>query len=394
VTSSARVELPPSGLRQHLGGLLSLAFASCLAVTTELLPVGLLHGISESFHVADSASGLLVSLYAVMVAALSVPLTLVTARFARKPMLLITIFGYALSNTLVAVAPTFALLAVGRTIGGVTHALFFSLCIGYVPRLVSGAQVGRALAIATGGATAGFIVGVPLSTSLGTALGWRTSFGVLAGLSMLALIVVARVLPSVSNEAPTHTAQKPGARGALGAVVASNSLTYFGQFTLYTFVSLLFLAAGARPAFIGPLLLLCGVCGLAGLTYAASTLDRRPRRTTIIIFSVVIAALLALGAGFPLLAPVIVAAAVWNGAFGGVPSIYQACAVRTHAVSPELAGAWVNASANLGMAGGAAIGAALLPVIGLEGLPWVSAALIGLGLAVSVFARQAFPTRP
>jgi predicted MFS family arabinose efflux permease len=394
VTVTTRTELPPGGLRQHLGGLLSLALASCLAVTTEMLPVGVLPGIGESFRVTDSVTGLLVSLYAVMVAVLSVPLTLATARFARKPLLLVTVFGYALSNALVAVAPTFGVLAVGRTIGGVTHALFFSLCIGYVPRLVSGAHVGRALAIATGGATAGFIVGVPLSTSLGTALGWRTSFGVLAGLSVMTLILVAKVLPGVSNDTPSRSAEKPGARGALATVVTSNSLTYLGQFTLYTFVSLLFLAAGARPSFIGPLLLLCGVCGLAGLAYTASTLDRRPRRTTIVIFSVVIAAVLALGAGFPLLVPVIVAAAAWNGAFGGVPSIYQACAVRTHAVTPELAGAWVNASANFGIAGGAAIGAALLPVTGLSGLPWVSAALIGLGLAVSVVARQAFPTRP
>ena len=110
-------------------------------------------------------------------------------------------------------------------------------------------------------------------------------------------------------------------------------------------------------------------------------MDHRPRRTTIVILAVVIAAVLALGAGLPALLPVIVAAAVWNGAFGGVPSIYQACAVRTHAVSPELAGAWVNATANFGIAGGAAIGAALLPLIGLGGLPWVSAALIGLGLS-------------
>src|ERR1700712_3037907 len=208
MTRPATVDAPPNTLRQHLGGLLSLALASCLAVTTEMLPVGLLPGIGASFQVADSVPGLLVSLYAVMVAALSVPLTLVTARFARKPLLLTTIVGYALSNTLVSVAPTFAVLAVGRTVGGVTHGLFFSLCIGYVPRLVSTAQVGRALAIATGGATAGFIVGVPLSTSIGTALGWRTAFGALAALSLVTLVLVTKALPGVSNERPPRPVEQ------------------------------------------------------------------------------------------------------------------------------------------------------------------------------------------
>lgn len=393
MTTPATVDPSRTSLRPHLAGLLSLALASCLAVTTEMLPVGLLPSIGRSFGTADSVTGLLVSLYAVMVAVLAVPLTLATARFARKPLLLTTLLCYALSSAIVALAPTFAVLAVGRAVGGITHALFFSLCIGYAPRLVASAQVGRALAIAASGATAGFVLGVPLSTSLGTALGWRTSFGVLAALSLITLMLVAWLLPRVSNAPPERPTEDHGGRSALAAVVASNALTFLGQFTLYTFISLVFLAAGARPALIGPLLLMCGVCGLAGLAYAARTLDRRPRRTTIVILTVAITAILALGAGFPVLVPILAAAAVWNGAFGGVPSIYQACAVRTHAFSPELAGAWVNATANFGIAGGAAIGAGLLPLTGLGGLPWASAALIAMGLTLSLLARQAFPSR-
>ena len=393
VTSTTTVEPARSGLRLHLPGLLSLALASCLAVTTEMLPVGVLPAIGASFGVADSTTGLLVSLYAVMVAGLAVPLTYATARFARKPLLLTTLCCYALSNLLVCLAPTFAVVAAGRALGGLTHALFFSLCIGYVPRLVTGTHVGRALAIATGGASVGLIVGVPLATSVGTALGWRTSFGALAALSVCTLVLVAKLLPRVPNDTPVRPAQNRSGRAELVAVVSSNALTYLGQFTLYTFVSLLFLAAGARQEFIGPLLLLCGVCGLAGLAYAAGMLDHRPRRTTLVVMATAIAAVLAIGVGYPLLVPVIVAAAVWNGAFGGVASLYQAAAVRTNAVNPELAGAWVNASANTGIAGGAAIGAGLLPVVGLGGLAWVGAALMGLGLATSMLARRAFPSR-
>src|SRR4029079_10678206 len=76
--------VPTSGIRQSLPGLLSLALASCLAVTTEMLPVGLLPDIGAAFAVPDSVTGLLVGLYAVMVAVLAVPLTAVTSRFARK----------------------------------------------------------------------------------------------------------------------------------------------------------------------------------------------------------------------------------------------------------------------------------------------------------------------
>ena len=383
--------LPESGVRHNIGGLLALALASCLAVTTEMLPIGLLPAIGATFRIGTPTTGLLVSLYAVMVAVLAVPLTVATARLPRKPLLLTTLFFYVVSNALVAVAPSFAMVAAGRTIGGLTHALFFSLCIGYAPRLVGHAHVGRALAIATGGATAGFVLGVPLSTSLGTALGWRMSFGLLAALAAATLLLVARLLPAVPHDNAEQRTETHRGRRQLAAVVTSNALTYLGQFTLYTFISVALLSAGAPPALIGPVLLLCGACGVVGLWYAGSTLDRDPRRTTLVVLAVVIAAILGFGAASPSLVLMVLAAVLWNGAFGGVPSIYQACAVRADATSPELAGAWVNATANLGIGGGAAIGAGLLPVIGLAGLPWVGALLICLGLVVATAARRAFP---
>jgi predicted MFS family arabinose efflux permease len=374
-------------------GLVSLALASCLAVTTEVLPVGLLPDIGATFAVSDSVTGLLVSLYAVMVAALAVPLTVATSRFGRKPLLLTTLLGYALSNAMVAAAPAFAVLAFGRTVGGVTHALFFSLVIGYAPRLVSRADVGRALAVAASGATTGMVLGVPLSTSLGNAAGWRAAFTLLAVLSILTFFLVRRLLPIVSHETVSGGSVGAG-RGALAAISASNLLAFLGQFTVYTFVSVLLLSSGVSALFVGPTLLACGACGLLALWWVGRNLDRSPRRTAVVLLGVVIGAVVALGGTWPTLVTVIVAIVVWNGAFGGMPSIYQACAVRTHALSPELAGALVNATANAGIGGGAAIGAGLLRTAGLSSLPWAGAALIALSLVVVLLSRKAFPATP
>jgi len=293
----------------------------------------------------------------------------------------------------VAVAPVFAVVGIGRTVGGITHALFFSLVIGYAPRLVSRAHVGRALALAGGGASAGMVLGVPLTTSLGTAAGWRASFAVLTALSLLTVALVSRLLPSVSHTPGSRAPARRG-RGQLAAVSASNLFSFLGQFTVYTFITLLLRSSGVRPAFVGPILLACGACGLLSLWWVGRNLDRSPRRTAVVVLGVVVGAVVVLGSTWPTLVGVLVAAVIWNGAFGGLPSIYQACAVRTHAVSPELAGAWVNATANAGIAGGAAIGAGLLQTAGLSSLPWVGAALISVGLAVILLSRNAFPSRP
>ncbi|CAN3130258.1 MFS transporter [Mycobacterium sp. smrl_JER01] len=382
-----------SGLRASRAGLSALAAASCLAVTTEMLPVGLLPQIARAFTVSESATGLLVGLYAVMVAALAVPLTAATARFARKPLLVVTVGGYVVSNALVAVAPTFAIVAVGRTVGGLTHALFFSLAIGYAPRLVSGAQVGRALALAGSGASVGLVLGVPLLTSLGTAAGWRTSFVALTVLSAVTVTLMARVLPPVGHEPGEHP-RPTGGRRRLFAVASSNTLVFLGHFTVYTFISVVLLTGGVPAAFVGPVLLMCGACGLIGLWYAGRGLDRNPRRTTAVLLGSATVAVAALTVTSSLLWALLATIAVWCTAFGGIPSIYQACAVRTGAVSPERAGAWVNATANAGIAGGSAIGAGLLGTAGLQSLPWAAALLFGLGLAVAVLARHAFPAQP
>ena len=381
------------GLREALPALLSLALASCLAVTTEMLPVGLLPDLGAAFEVSDSTTGLLVGLYAVMVALFAVPLTVLTSRFARKPLLMATVAGYAVSNAAVAVAPSFVVVAAGRTVGGLTHALFFSLLIGYTPRLVSRAIVGRALAIAGCGVSAGLVLGVPLLTSLGAATGWRTPFAVLAVASVGTFALIGAVLPGVPNAEETAE-REPGRRGRLVAVSASNTLVFVGHFTAYTFISLLLIGSGVSATFIGPILLGCGACGLIGLWYAGRGLDRNPRRTTLIILCATLIAVAALGAAWPVMAGVLAATAIWCGAFGGVPSLYQACAVRTHAVSPERAGAWVNATANVGIAGGSALGAALLETAGLGVLPWVAIALMSAGTVVVALSRSAFPAQP
>jgi predicted MFS family arabinose efflux permease len=92
------------------------------------------------------------------------------------------------------------------------------------------------------------------------------------------------------------------------------------------------------------------------------------------------------GASIPSLALVIVACVVWNGAFGPANSLFQSAAVRADATSPELAGAWINATANFGIAAGAALGGVVLDAFDARALAWAGA--IPLALALALFARR------
>jgi predicted MFS family arabinose efflux permease len=385
----------PSTVRAAAGGLVALTLATFLAVTTEMLPVGLLPAIGSTMGVSNSITGLLVTVYAFMVAALAVPLTLWTARLSRKGLLLGTLVAYTLSNVVVAVAPNFAVLAAGRAFGGIAHALFFSVSIGYASRLVKPAYTGRALALVTAGASAGFVFGVPLSTSLGTALGWRAAFGVLACGCAVTVMIVALLLPAVPGGGNSHKGAGAGPRRIrLGVVSTTNAVVYLGQFTVYTYVAVLLLAAGLTAAGVGPVLLGLGAVGLIGTWFAAATLDRRPRATVMLLLGVVTLGLVVLGVTFPALGGVLAAAAVWGAGFGGVASVFQTAAIRTRGASPEVIGALVNSTANIGIGGGAAIGAAVLAGPGLGSLPFVGAALVLVGLVIVLAGRRSFPAAP
>jgi predicted MFS family arabinose efflux permease len=382
-----------SGLGGARPGLIILALAAFAAVTTEMAPVGLLPSIGHAFGIAESTAGLLVSLFAVLVAVLAVPLTLATRRVPGKRLLLLAMGGYTVSNVISALAPSLAVLAAGRAVGGVTHALFFSVFIGYATRLVPRAQTGRALALASAGALAGFVLGVPVTTALGNAAGWRVSFAALAALTAVVLALVAVLLPDVRSRADERRPE-PGRLRQLAPVVGSNALVFVGQYTLYTYVSVLLLRSGASSAAVGPILLAFGVFGLIGVWSAGVRLDRHLRLGALLIPAILAAGIAGVAAALPTLALVIVAGAVWNGAFGAVPSLYQTAAVRTQTTSPELAGAWINASSNAGVAVGAVLGGIVLGGAGLRAVAWLAAALVILATVTALLARRAYRKPP
>ncbi|MEG3614909.1 MFS transporter [Isoptericola haloaureus] len=381
-------------VRDALAGITFLAVANFVAITTEVLPVGLLPQLADGLGVPESTAGLLVSVYAFVVAACAVPLTLLTRRLARKPLLLTTVVVYAVANVLAAVAPTFGVVVAARTLGGLGHALFFSVSIAYAARLVSPLYTGRAVTLVTTGGTFGFVLGVPLSTSLGAAVGWRWSFAVLAGVCALTALLVARLLPPVGVEQVAPGGSPHRGRSRLGIVVGTNTLLFVGQYTVYTFVSLLLLATGLTEAAVGPALLVFGALGIVGLWAAARYLDRRPRALTLATVGVMVLALVVLGLALPQRLPVLVAAAVWLAAFGAVPAAFQTLALRARGASADVAGAFVNATSNLGIGLGAAVGAVVVAGPGLPALAWTGAAAMAAAGVVVLVARRAFPRDP
>jgi predicted MFS family arabinose efflux permease len=100
---------------------------------------------------------------------------------------------------------------------------------------------------------------------------------------------------------------------------------------------------------------------------------------------------LALALPAPGLVLPLVAAAAWSLAFGAIPSFLITAAIRTEAVSADVAGAVVNATSNVGIAAGAGVGGLLLASVGLDVLPVIAGALLMGSLGIVVASRRGFP---
>lgn len=227
----------------------------------------------------------------------------------------------------------------------------------------------------------------------GNHLGWRASIGGLATLILLAAAAVATLpLPhAVAPSAPAG-ARRSSLRPALVAAVAGG-LTLTGHFALYTYVSpLLQTYAGHSPTTVAGLLFAFGIAGVVGIAAAGPVPDRYPAsalRGVIVAFAVSVALLSLVTGPVPVAALVV---ALWGAMIGILPPAVQTHLLRV--ASPErrdAAGALTVTIFNLGIGAGSALGGLVASRGSLGALPWIAAAVAGVGVLVLAWPGAGVP---
>jgi predicted MFS family arabinose efflux permease len=373
-------------------GLITLAGAIFVSVTSEFLPTGLLPDMAHDLHVSISQVGLLVTIFAGTVVVSTTPLAALTHRYSRKWLVAIVLLVNASAGILAATAPNYDVLVGARVLGGLAHGLFWAVVGAYAAHLVPKHQIGRAVAITSGGGTAAFVLGVPVGTALGHALGWRLAFASIAVVMVVLTVLVARFLPPVDHRVTLATGEIPlPARRdrTLPAVIVVCTLIVviaLGHNTYYTYIApWLIGVAHFSGAAVAPLLFLYGGAGAVGLALAGVVADRFPHRGVLIITVATIVPVTLLAFLSQIAWVAIVAFGLWGAMFGGLPAILQTRIMHTASARiRDLAAALFTTSFNLAIGGGALLGGALLDSYGLGILPWVDRVLLLAGLVLSV----------
>ncbi|AIS17355.1 MFS transporter [Pseudomonas rhizosphaerae] len=371
-----------------LGALLALAMTGFICIVTETLPAGLLPQIGSGLGISPSLAGQMVTVYALGSLLAAIPLTIATQSWRRRTVLLLTIAGFLLFNSITAWSSHYVLTLVARFFAGVSAGLAWSLIAGYARRMVVPQLQGRALAVAMIGTPIALSLGVPLGTWLGGFMGWRMAFALM---SVLTLVLIGWVLVKVPDYPGQSSTQRlalhevfftPGVRPVLGVVFT----WMLAHNILYTYIAP-FVAKAGLANDVDLVLLAFGIAALAGIWVTGRLVDRHLR--TAVLFSLASFAAVAvfLGLFMTSATAIYLGVAIWGLTFGGAATLLQTALADSAGRGADVALSMNVVVWNSAIAGGGLLGGFLLGHWGVGWFPWVLLAVVLISLGIASRAR-------
>lgn len=380
----------PNQIRQWR--VIVMAISAFIFNTTEFVPIAMLSDIGHSFAMPVETVGHMITIYAWVVAILSLPAMLVTARIERRKLLIalfvIFIGGHAVS----VMAQNFAMLLVGRALIALAHAVFWSITASLVVRVAPKDRQTKALGLLSMGSALATVLGLPLGRIIGQWLGWRMTFGTIGVAALLAMIMVWWILPKLPSKDVGSAASLPSIFNniPLLTVYTLTVLCVTAHFTAYSYIEPYILTISQfSQQFATVILLSFGVAGLLASWLFGHFYDRFPRAFLISAMATLLFSLLA-SVWLPRM-PILwlVLAMLWGLAITAISLAFQLRVLQLAPNATDVAMSIFSGIYNIGIGGGAFVGGWVIASLGLAMVGYVGAgiALIAMVCLMVYLAR-------
>lgn len=374
---------------------LALAVGAFIFNTTEFIPIALLSDIGQTFGMASTEVGIMLTVYAWIVALLSLPLMLATKNFERRKLLLILFAVFVAGHVLSFFAWNFGMLLASRICIALTHAVFWSITASLAVRVAPPGKSTQALGLLSTGTVMAMVMGIPLGRVIGQFYSWQISFlliGICAAAVMIVLAKNLLLLPSV-NSGSLSSLPLLVKRKNLMLLYGFTILIITAHFTAYSYIEPFVLQIGGfKPEQVTIVLGLYGAAGFVASFVFGKWFAKFPHQ-----FFIGAAALVMLMTAllWPLVGSawaVYVLCFVWGIAISVVSLSMIAKVLNFASDATDVATSIYSGLYNVGIGGGALLGHYVTVGLGLGSIGFVGAgtALLAVVLAYVLIKRDDF----
>lgn len=369
-----------------------MASVTFVGILSELVPSGILPQMTKGLGVEESQIGFLVGVYALASAVAAIPLISATLAFNRKTLLMVLLGGFAVSNVVVGISSSYAIIITARIVGGICAGVMWPMIAAYGTRLVPENMHGKAITVIMSGNTLGISIGLPAMTAIGLTFGWRSVFLVLGAVVAIIGVLSYFYLPTMKGErlsrsnSPLAVLKMP----SIQIVLLLTFLSVAAHYGIYTYITLLVELLDFAGG-IGVALLIFGIGSVISVVVSAKYIDAYLR--PLIVLTLGIGGLsMAMFLGFK--GAIVISHAaffLWGLAFGPLVTMYQTAVSKQVENAKDVATSVQSSVFNLSIMIATWICGMLLvnfPDNGVQLIIWLSLACFILSIIIAFFSKR------
>nr|QIH43226.1 sugar transporter [Vibrio ziniensis] len=371
----------------------ALGFSGFIFNTTEFVPVGLLSDIANDFSISTASVGWMLTIYAWIVASMSLPMMMITSRIERKKLLLGLFALFIASHCLSVFAWNFEILVASRIGIAFAHAVFWSITASIAIRVAPPGKKTFALSILATGTSLAMVLGVPLGRIIGQWLGWRVTFGVIGITALIIMFTLYRLLPVMPSLFTGSMKKLPELlkNPALMGLYLFIFMIFTAHYTAYSYIEPFLKVIGSLSEnFTTFLLLLFGAAGILGSVIFGNLGDRPNTPILVGCTATVMVCTALIYFAVPHLWSISILLVVWSAALMIVSLVMQVKVLNIDANASDMIMSMFSGIINLGIGAGALIGGKVILLMSLEGIGYVSALFALLSLVWIVFMMKRY----